>query len=468
MTPQQFLLILRARYKAVLLTLVLTVLATLAYNLYLPKQYTATAAVVLDVKSPDPVTGVMLAGMMAPAYMATQIDIIGSERVAQITARLLKLDQDPKMLAQWQEATGGKLDFITWVAPRLQAGLLARPARDSNVINITYTARTSERATEIANAFAQAYLNINLDLKLAPARQYAAFFNEQVALMRERLDKAQQALSTYQQEHGIASADERLDYEIAKLNETSSQLTSVQAQTTDSQSKRQSGKADTIAEVMASPLINGLKADIARLDAKLEENSVTLGQNHPLIQRTVAELATLRSQLQRETNRITASINTTYEVGKQREQQLQSVLEAQKGRVLALNKQRDELNVLRNDVDTARRTYESLSQRAAQTYVESQNSQSNSTLLNPASPPDRPSAPRILLNVALSVFLGTLLGIGLATLLEMLNRRVRSAQDLYEILDLPVLGTISTSQPSRRRVAPSRLKALTSSSGAHP
>ncbi|MDB5847645.1 MAG: exopolysaccharide biosynthesis protein [Rhodoferax sp.] len=464
MSPQQFLLILRARYKAALLTLIVTVLATLAYNLYLPKQYTAAAAVVLDVKSPDPVTGVMLAGMMAPAYMATQIDIIGSERVGQIAARLLKLDQDEKMRAQWHEATQGNIDFITWIAPRLQNGLLARPSRDSNVISISYTARSPERATEVANAFAQAYLDINLDLKLAPARQYAAFFNEQVKLMRDRLDKAQQALSTYQQEHGIASADERLDYEIAKLNETSSQLTGVQAQTTDSQSKRQNGKSDTIAEVMQSPLINGLKGDIARLDAKLQESSVTLGKNHPMIQRTEAELATLRSQLERETARITTSINTTYEVGKQREQQLQGALQAQKGRVLQLNKQRDELNVLRNDVDTARRTYESLSQRASQTYVESQNSQSNSTLLNPASPPDRPSAPRVVLNVALSVFLGTLLGIGLALLLELTNRRVRSTQDLVDILDLPVLGTISA-RPMLKRPAGGKIAALTSSNG---
>ena len=468
MTPQQFFLILRARYKAALITLCVVVLGTLAYNLYLPKQYTATAAIVLDVKSPDPVTGVMLAGMMAPAYMATQIDIINSERVAQITAKLLKMDENPKLREQWQEATEGKVDFITWMAPRLQAGLAARPSRDSNVISIGYTARSPEEAAEIANAFAQAYLNINLDLKLAPARQYASFFEEQVKAMRERLDKAQKALSTYQEQHGIASADERLDYEIAKLNETSSQLTSVQAQTTDSQSKRQSGKAETVAEVMQSPLINGLKADIARLDAKLQESSVTLGNNHPLIQRTQAELATLRAQLQRETARITTSINTTYEVGKQREAELRSALNQQKERVLTLNKQRDELNVLRNDVDTARRTYENLSQRASQTYIESQNSQSNSTLLNAASLPERPSAPRILLNVALSVFLGTLLGIGLAVLLELMNRRVRSTQDLIEILDLPVLGSIASSRPMLKHSGFGRFTALTSSQGGRP
>ena len=56
--------------------------ATATWSLLSPRQYTATASVVLDVKSPDPVSGMMLAGLMAPGYMATQVDIIKSDRVA--------------------------------------------------------------------------------------------------------------------------------------------------------------------------------------------------------------------------------------------------------------------------------------------------------------------------------------------------------------------------------------------------
>jgi len=70
MNPQQFLLILRARYKLVFFVLLGTVMATFVVTLLLPKQYTATASVVVDVKSPDPIIGVMLPGMAAPGYMA--------------------------------------------------------------------------------------------------------------------------------------------------------------------------------------------------------------------------------------------------------------------------------------------------------------------------------------------------------------------------------------------------------------
>ena len=113
MTLQQFLLILRARYLVALLTLIVVVAATVGISLVIPKEYTASAAVVLDVKSPDPVSGMVLSGMMAPGYMATQIDIINSERVAQRVVKLLRMDESPAIRAQWQEDTQGKGQLAT-------------------------------------------------------------------------------------------------------------------------------------------------------------------------------------------------------------------------------------------------------------------------------------------------------------------------------------------------------------------
>ena len=444
MTLQQFLLILRARYKVALLAFIVTVATTVIVSLLLPKQYTASTAVVVDVKSPDQVTGMILQGMMAPGYMATQIDIINSDRVAKGVVKLLKMDQSPVIKAQWQEDTDGKGELVDWLATLLQKKLDVKPSRESNLININYTGTDPGFAAAVANAFAKTYMDVNLDLRLAPARQYAAFFEEQTKAARDKLEAAQQALSDYQQKNGITSTDERLDFETAKLNETSSQLTGVQGQTTDSQSKRKNAKSDTVAEVMQSPLINGLKADIARLEAKLTESSVNLGKNHPQTLRTEAELATLKAQLAAETRKITSSIETTYQVSKQREQQLQGALAQQKTKVLMLNKQRDELNVLRRDIESAQRAFEQVSQRASQTNIESQTNQTNIAVLTAATPPAEPSKPKVLLNILISIFLGTLLGVGLALMLELSNRRVRSAQDLFEALELPVLGSVSS------------------------
>ena len=430
MTLSQFLLILRARYKVMLFVLIATVSAVVTISLLIPKQYTATAAVVIDLKSPDMVSGLILQGMLAPAYMTTQVDIINSDRVAKGAAKLLGVD------------TSGAA-FAGLEARKLQKGLDVKPARESNLININYVGDNPDFAAAAANAFAQAYIDVNVDLRVTPARQNATFFDEQAKATRDKLESAQLALTRYQQKNGITANDERLDFEIAKLNETSSQLTEIQGQTTDSQSKRKSGKTDTVAEVMLSSLINNLKADIARLEAKLTEGNVNLGKNHPQTLRSEAELAALKTQLESETNKITSSIETTYQISKQREQQLQGAVSAQKTRVLALNRQRDELNVLRGDLESAMKAFELVSQRASQITIESRANQTNISLLNAATAPMDASKPRVMFNALVSVFLGLLLAIGLALVLELLNRRVRSARDLLETLELPVLGTIA-------------------------
>ena len=192
--------------------------------------------------------------------------------------------------------------------------------------------------------------------------------------------------------------------------------------------------------------------DIARVESKLTESSINLGKNHPQTQRTESELATLKTQLEAETRKITSSIETTYQVGKQREKQLKSALSSQKRKVLKINKQRDELNVLRRDIESAQRAFEMVSQRASQTNIESQTNQTNIAVLNPASAPTEASKPRVFLNVLVSIFLGTLLGVGLALMLELSQRYVRSAQDLADALELPVLGSIgSTAGPGKPR-----------------
>lgn len=454
MTFHQFFLILRARYKVVIFTFLFIVLATLLVSLLLPKQYTAGAAIVVDIKSPDPVAGMVLPGLASPAYMATQVDIINSDRVAQRVVKMLRMDENEVIKQQWME-DGEKGELVVWLADLLKQKLDVKPSRESNVIYIEFTGNDPTFAAAVANAFAHAYIDVNLDLKVAPARQYAEWFKNQTSTIRDNLEKAKGALSAYQQKTGLVATEERLDYEIAKLNELSTQLTLIQAQTTDSSSKRAGAEnPDTLPEVMQNPLINALKSDIARLDAKLQESNINLGSNHPQTKRAQSELASLRSRLAAETRQIHSSIGTSYEVGKRKEQELLDAMQKQKERVLELNRQRDQLSVLKGDVEAAQRDFEGVSQRSALTRLESLSVQTNIATLNPAAIPTTHSRPKILLNLLVSVFLGILVGVGLALILELINRRVRSAEDLLEAIDVPVLAVMSgkRSQKLSRRL----------------
>ncbi len=447
MNLQQFLLILRARYQLLLFVLLGTVSATFAVSLILPKQYTATASVVVDVKSPDPIIGMMLPGMITPGYMPTQIDIIQSDRVAQKVVRLLKFDANPTVTQQWMAATEGKGKLEVWMAGLLLKKLEVKPARESNVISISYKAADPGFAAAVANSFTQAYIETNIELKVEPARQYAKWFGEQGKSLRDNLEKSQAKLSEYQQTHGIVAIDERLDNETAKLNELSTQLTVVQGQTSDAQSKQRSGSAsDTLPEIVQNQMIGALKVDIARQEAKLQELAGNLGKNHPQYQRAESEIATLKQKLEVETRHITSGFSTSRAVGKDKETELRNAIDAQKKKLLELKHHRDEVAVLMRDVDAANKAYEAVSQRFNQASLESQSTQTNVSILNPATAPIEPSSPKILLNTLIAVFLGMMLGVSAAFMREMVDRRVRSAGDLMEILQLPVLGVIQKQQ----------------------
>lgn len=439
MNPRPFLLILRARYKIALVTLLLTVAVAMAVSLNLPKQYIATASVLVDVKSPDPV-----AAMLIPSNLSTQVDIINSTRVARSVVKMLRLDESQAVKQQWTEATKGMGKLEVWLGDLLLRGLQVSPSRDSNIITITYKGADPGFAAAVANAFAQAYIDTTVELKVEPARQYALWFGEQGKSLRENLEKAQTRLSAYQQEKGIVARDEQLDTETAKLNELSTQLTVVQAQTSDAWSKQKSGSAaDTLPEVMQNSLISGLKSDIARQEAKLQEAAINLDKNHPQYQRMQSEIAALKQKLETETRHVTSGFSTSRTVGKDKESELKAAIAAQKQKLLELKSKRDQLAVLQRDVDAAKSAYDSVITRYNQTNLASQSTQANVSVLTQAVEPLEPAFPKPpRTTLLMSIALGVVFGGGAAFMLEMLDKRVRSAHDLAEMLQVPVLGVI--------------------------
>ncbi|MCP5241781.1 MAG: chain length determinant protein EpsF [Zoogloeaceae bacterium] len=443
MTFQQFLLILRARLWVVFGTLVVVVGTALAVSLLLPKQYTAETALVVDAKSADPLMGGMLPAQMIPGYMATQVDIINSTRVALRVVDLLKMDQSPVIQEQWQEATQGQGSIKIWLAELLMKKLDVQPSRESSMLTIGYQGADPQFAAAVANAWAQAYIDTSLELKVEPARQYAKWFDGQNATLRADLEAAQKRLSDYQQKQGIVATDDRLDLENARLAELSTQLSVAQAQKVDSRSRQaQSGNADNLPEVMQNGLIQSLKADLVRQEGQRDQLAGRLGKNHPEIARSDAEIANLRERIAAETRRVVSSLGTTSRVNVQRESEIKAALEAQKQRVLALKAERDQIAVLQRDVENAQRAYDLVTQRLAQTNLESQTQQTNVVVLTPAVAPLEPSSPKVLLNTVLAVFLGGLLGLGAALLLELMDQRVRGEEDLAQITGMPVLGVI--------------------------
>ena len=229
MTFGQFIAILRARFWSALLVFIVTVATTVGVSMVLPKKYTAVATVVVDFR-PDPVTAAMYGGVASPAMMATQVDVLQSDRVAQRVVRNLKLTENPQVRTQWLEDAQGKGSIEQWLGQTFQRSMDVKPSRESSVISISYKAADPNFAAALANAFVQAYLETALELRVDPAKQYSAFFDTRAKEARETLERAQAKHSAYQKEKGIIATDERLDIESARLNELSSQLVMLQAE----------------------------------------------------------------------------------------------------------------------------------------------------------------------------------------------------------------------------------------------
>jgi len=441
MDAKQLLLTLRARYRIVLLVLLCTVAAAQVVNQYLPRQYVATAAVAFDLRSPDPIAGVIL-----PVMLATQVEIINSERVALKVVESLKLAEDPVIRARWQEssrAEGSREGSLErWLAGSLRKSLEVVASREANVIRINYRAADPAFAAAVANAVAEAYVDATVEMRVEPARQNSRWLAEQAKSLRENVERAQAKLWEYQKKSGIVVTDERLDHETTRLGHLSTQLTTLQEQISDVRSKQKS-TGDALPEVQQNPLVLTLRTDIARQEIKLREAAGNLGSNHPQYVRMQAELAEMRKRLENETRNVARSFSASREVSSSREAELKIAIEAQRKRVLEFRNARDQLAVLQRDVDGAQRIYDTVINRFNQASLESQATLTNVSLFAPASEPTAPVFPKPLRTMLLlSVLFGLALGIGVAMLLEMLDPRIRSADDLAGMLQMPVLAVI--------------------------
>ena len=137
MDLSRFFLIILARHKLILLTLILTVTTTLVVSLLLPKNYKSVATLVLANKGADPVTGVIMPAQLNASYMATQLDVIKSSRIALMVIDQLRLDQSEAVKAQF-ESSNSNMGLRDWLAAWLVKNLDIETARDSNVIGIGF------------------------------------------------------------------------------------------------------------------------------------------------------------------------------------------------------------------------------------------------------------------------------------------------------------------------------------------
>jgi chain length determinant protein EpsF len=437
MNIKQLLLIIFAYRYAAALVFLLVAGAGGYYTWTTPKTYQATTDLLVDSRA-DPIAGAIVTGSN---YIATQIAILQSERVAIGVVKRLRIADTPTLVDQWKIATQGKVPLENYYANMLRRGLLAEPLRGSNVIRLTFEGADPKFATAVVNTYAQSYLDLTIDLRVEPVRQYADWFDDRLKTLRDNVETAQTKLSSFQRERGIVGNDQRADIESQRLDALLAQLVALQGENMAISSRQKTSGGELSPDVQASPVVQNLRGELNKAENKLTEVSVSLGPNHPQRVQLEGQIAELKQQLAQEMTRVSGSTGVAKTTAGLRENELRAVIATQKERVLALKAERDQVAVLSQDVEAARRIYDSVLQRSNQLNLEKQTDQANVSILSPAIEPNTPFKPNIPKYIAGT--LGGAFGAALAVALglEMLNRKVRVVQDIM-IDDIPVLGVI--------------------------
>ena len=450
----QYLRILWARKWLLLVTFLVIAATGIAITLLMPRQYTAETSLVVEMRI-DPALGALAPALASPSYMQTQIEILKSERVASRAVTILGVERSKDAVEQWRNETKMKIPLARYFAGVLSRGLSVEPPHGSNIINLSFSAPDPIFAQATANAFAQAYMDVSVELRVAPARQSAGFLKEQTESLRADLEKAQTQLSKFQQSKGIAITDERLDQETARYNALIAQLAMAQAERVDFETRQRNSGSEVSPDVLQSPGIINLKSQIASAETKLTEISSIVGKNHPQRLQLEAQIGELKRQLAAETRRVAGGATTSSRGSSQKVNELQIMVDMQKKQLLAMRSDRDQIAVYQRDVDAAQRAYDAVTQRLGITNLEGLNNQANTRLLSPAVEPLEPSRPRIPLGIAASILGGLAVGVLAALGMEMMDRRVRMPQDLIVVSGVPVIGVLrpqGSKQPIFRRL----------------
>lgn len=444
MTLTQILLSLRARWRVVAGVFVLVFVTLLALLLAQPRQYKAQASVMLDVKSADPVDGDVIPALGVASYMATQVDLLRSERVLRRALTLLRAHESPTTIERWQAETGGQGDMLTWLSEVTLRRLEVQPSRESNVINFAYVGASPQVAAEVTQAITKAYIDTNVEIRVDQAKQYTNLFDGRAKQLREAVEAAQQKLSKAQQEAGLLVSDERFDFETGRLADLSAQVLAAQVSAGESGARTEMsrGSGGKMQEVLNSPLLSTLTAGLVAEEARVADLSTRLGDNHPDLAKARANVAQLKKRIDEETQRVVGGVAVTDRLASTKLVQLRAAYDAQRARVAQLKTLRDRFTVLQRDVDNANQAYSQAVAKAAQIEFQSQARQSNVTVIRAATLPAHPASPNLRSGFLLSMVGALLMGVVVALTLEWFDQRVRDESDVTALIGRPLLGVL--------------------------
>jgi uncharacterized protein involved in exopolysaccharide biosynthesis len=143
-----------------------------------PRSYVATSRLLLETKT----------GHQSAGIINTHIDILESSRVASRVRELLRLTSNPGAIERYQRSFIGGQTIEQFYTQQLRNGVSIAQRKDGNVIDISFRAADPTYATQVANTFAKAYIEVSRELQAAISQGKPS--NDSVSVDAVLLDEA--------------------------------------------------------------------------------------------------------------------------------------------------------------------------------------------------------------------------------------------------------------------------------------
>jgi uncharacterized protein involved in exopolysaccharide biosynthesis len=423
MSILQFLRIFWARRYIILIAMIASFIGAFVVTRLVQPRYEATARVMMNFLRPDPVTGDVPSFKAAGPYFEAQIELLKDYRVTGGVVDAFGWLSDPGRIQAYQaRPQTDTRDFRRWLSQSVADS--TKPKIAGTVLEITYSAPDPVMARLGAETLRQQYLNESLKIRRDQAAKDAAWYNQLADRARAAAEQAELVKSTFERENGIIMQGRDSDLDSERLAALANQA--------------------AVAPMMAAPItgMSGSAMQLAQIDAQILDASKRLGPNHPEMQelRTRRQMVAQVVDQERQAAARAASGETT-------SQAITRALEAQKSRVIGQREKVERLRQLQTEVDLRREQYRSAAARAQQFFQETAASDAGLTPIGVVITPKDPAFPNKPLMLGGSLALGFGLGISLALLLELLNRRVRGVEDLHLSEDVHCIGVVE--EPNR-------------------
>ena len=403
--------------------------------------YQASATVLIEPEPPKilNIQEVTQIGSPAQEYYRTQYELMTSRPIVEKVIENLNLK---KRIAGLENSSDP--------ARALQGSIIVEPRRNTRLVSVKFESPDPQMAAEISNALARQYVKHNLDVKLRGAQEAMTWLNEQMSSLKVKVQESSEALQNYRVKAGIMGLQEQRQITAQKIMDFNKQYLEAQAQRLSVEAKlgelqrvtSDRGGAATIFTVADNLLIQKLKAEASELEVTKAKLSRTYKEKHPEILKVDAQLEQVTQKIDSEIKTMMRGVQTEYRVAKAREETLLGNVNRLRTEAQELNEKEIQYLNLQRDSDSNQQLYEAVLKRLKETGVTGGLESNNVSVIEDAHVPRTPVRPRKTINLAISLLVGLVVGVGMALAIEYFDTTVKTPDDVERYLGLPVIGIV--------------------------